>query len=329
MSSPLSPSRSRGALGNLVAILKSPLVKYLYFLALFGIAVYYLLGWGEEFSRSLSQARLELVFLAWLLSLMSGLLYSYISHLIYQGLGVGLPFFRIFRIMALSQLGKYVPGKVVFAGNYFLLSRAEGVGLGDMGVSLLISVSLMILTGILSGFPALFLLSPALRWVAILFPLVLLVFIHPKVFSFFLSTLGRWAAPLLGAQGVPEREPLRGKMYVLPFLIYLLAWLLTGLQLYLIASAWGPFDWRQLPIFIAAGSLAITLGFLVLFAPVGLGVREGVGVIILGGIMDGARAAMIMVVFRVVAILVDLTLGAASLVLAHFWGGRSAGGDKG
>lgn len=288
---------------------------------LFGAVFYYLFSWGDEIFKALKEARIEIVGVAWLLSLGTGFLYSYTSFFIYRGLGVRLSFPRALRIVCISQLGKYLPGKVMFAGNYYILSRGEGVGNPEIGASLFLSLALMILTGSLFGLPALSLLSPALRRVALLLPLALLLLIHPRSLQAIMAGLAKIAPSLLGEER-HTRKPLTYWTYLGAFLIYLIVWILTGLQLYLVASAFSSVTLADFPLFVAASALGLVFGFLILFAPVGLGVREGVGTFLLGQIMSPATAALTMITFRVVTTLVDVTLGLVSLAYSRRVTGR-------
>ncbi|MFH1304693.1 MAG: hypothetical protein ABIK07_26875, partial [Planctomycetota bacterium] len=66
---------------------------------------------------------------------------------------------------------------------------------------------------------------------------------------------------------------------------FLISWSLHGLSLGLVVASLGNtgLEWQQWPLWIAAISAAFALGFAVLFAPAGLGVREGLIAAILAG----------------------------------------------
>jgi len=66
---------------------------------------------------------------------------------------------------------------------------------------------------------------------------------------------------------------------------FLISWCLHGLSLGLVVASLGNsgLDWQQWPVWTAAISAALALGFAVLFAPAGLGVREGLIAAILAG----------------------------------------------
>ena len=73
-----------------------------------------------------------------------------------------------------------------------------------------------------------------------------------------------------------------------------------------------PLGW--LPVLIAAAGLSATVGFLALFAPAGLGVREAILLVVLSGVLSETDAALVTVAMRLLSILVEVGLGLAGLV---------------
>ncbi len=300
---------------RLISFLKSPLVKWAYFLLLLGAATYYLLGWGGQLEAVLSRARWEPLLGALLLCLSTVLLNAYIYYTIYRGTGIRLSYWKVFRIITVSQLGKYIPGKVVFAGNYYLLSREAGVDDGRIGVTFIVSVSLWILSACLCSLPALALVAPPLRYSVILLPFLLVVLIHPRVLTWALGLIRKGLGRV--GWGLREASPitLSYGLYAKGLILYLVAWALTGAQIYLILKAFQPISLAVYPLALSAGALATVVGFVALFAPAGLGVREGVGALILASAVSMETAFIAMVAFRVLATSTDLSLAGAARIL--------------
>jgi hypothetical protein len=206
-----------------------------------------------------------------------------------------------YRISALSNLGKYVPGKVwaVLGMVYFLkregyaaataiastgLHQAYTIVAGGLFVSALLGAEIW---GRLS-------LVPVLVGIGLS-----MIVVYPPVFSYMLNR----GLKLL------KREPLPytlsfGRSLVLLF-AYVLAWVLYGTSFWCMLKGIGlenPPFWSM----VAAFGAAYLLGFLALFAPGGLGVREGVLLVLVSPHVPAGLAAAIAVAARVWMTLIEL-----------------------
>jgi hypothetical protein len=224
-------------------------------------------------------------------------------------------------------LGKYLPGKILFAGNFYLLSRAAGIGNLEIGAAFVISMALWILTAILCGLPVLGLLQPALRYAVLLLPLLLVLLLNPRFLGLLLklaqglserlrSTPG--AAPAdVGAQAELVAR-LDAAFYVWAAFLYLLTWALAGLGAYLCLAAFTPIDINTFPMALASIALGTVAGFLALFAPVGLGIREGVGALVLAPAVGADVALLSMVLLRGITVVVDLLLALVAMLMGRW-----------
>jgi hypothetical protein len=247
-------------------------------------------------------------------TILAALVYSTIQCTIYRRLGAPVSYWTTFRIITISQLGKYLPGKVMFAGNYYLLSREAGIGTVQVGTSFVISQALWLLTASLCGLPVLSLLNPALRYVVLLLPFALALLIHPR----FLRWLLRLGQRLVG-RGQDEPQPLpeglAATFYLWVAALYLLAWLLTGTAVWFCLRAFGPLELGVFPLALASIALGTAAGFVALFAPVGLGVREGLGAVILAPAVGADVALLGLVLLRGLTVVVDLSLALISMAV--------------
>lgn len=228
--------------------------------------------------------------------------------------GHRLRFAAAYRILTLSNLGKYIPGKIwTIAGMVYLVGD-EGVPPKPALVSSALHQAFTLVPG--AAFVTAILgvriwgaLSPTAVLVALAVGVILL---YPPLFrrllNFGLSIFGR--EPI-------EFELSFGRAFGL-FWLYIGAWILYG------ASFWcmnlgiglpaGPF-WEV----SAAYAAAYLVGFVALFAPGGLGVREGILAVILGPYLPAGLGAAVAVVSRLWMTLVEL----AGLVPVLFGYGKS------
>jgi hypothetical protein len=318
-----------------------PAVKAGYFALLVAATVYYLIRWGDRLPALLGQIRLAPVAAALGVTCLSSLVYVYIQYIIYHRLGARPSYWTVFRIMTISQLGKYLPGKVMFAGNFYLLSRAAGIGNLEIGAAFAISMALWILTASLCGLPVLGLLQPALRYSILALPLLLALSIHPRFLGWLIKVAQRLGGRLrstthasptdqaadasgstgsLTASDVAESRTeamlaqLDAGFYLHAGFLYLALWALAGLGAYLCVAAFAEVDLGLYPLALASIALGTVAGFLALFAPVGLGIREGIGALILSPAVGADVALLSMVLLRGVTVLVDLLLALLSML---------------
>lgn len=332
-----SPAKPRSGLRQWLGGLNRPLVQTVYFVALLGLAAYALLREQSDLPALFGRLDWSLVALAGGALVAATLFYVFVQHTIYRGVGVRLTFLQVFSIVCPSQLGKYVPGKVLMAGNYYLLSRRVGVEAREIGSSFLVSTALWIVSAVLCSLPGFASLSPGWRLAAILLAVVLLASTHPRALGLIFRALAwalRKAKRGSTAERLGEPFPLPYAFYLRTLGLYLVAWVLVGLQVYWLVAAVAPVGpvkpvglsaMSVLPVCLAAGAIGTVAGFVALFAPGGLGVREGLGAVILARVVPAEPALLAFVLLRLMTVVVDLAFGGLGLLIGHRILKRGAG----
>lgn len=216
----------------------------------------------------------------------------------------------------LSRTGKYLPGKVLTVAGAAYLLRQFGVPAGvGTGVILLNSV-LTVLTGFIISAPLMFIepLQSRVSWPALWGGLILLgglICVHPRVYMALINLAMR----LLRLPRL-EIKP-RFRHYAKPILYMMGQWLFTGLSLWCLTRSIGPARADLIIMMTAASGLAVTLGFVALFAPGGIGVREGVYLLMLTPVLGSAGATVVTISFRIVQTIVEIALAAAGYMILH------------
>lgn len=304
-------------IGQLKTLFNNPVVKIFYFLVLFAVVTYYLLRWRNEIYKLVSTAKGEIMGAIFLLCCGVILIYAFIQYRVYQEIGVQISFPRVLRIMTLAQLGKYFPGKIFFAGNYFLFSREMGVRPRDIGASFMISQYLWFLSACASSVAVISFLSPILRYSILFLPIVMILFIHPKVLNPMFSLAEKIARKYLKSGREIDFRISKSVGYIFYakiILLYLLGWIIVGFQVYLAVYAFYPIEIKDFSICLSSAAVATVIGFLVIFAPQGLGVREGVGTLILATVIPVEVAFLAMIAWRILGMVVDLSFALFSVV---------------
>jgi len=217
-------------------------------------------------------------------------------------------------VVWVSQLGKYVPGKLLsVAGGMWLLKKqnvpvAVGMAINVMLMGLYVVVGLMVAAPLVI-FEKLTLLGP-LTW---LWSLLVLaggvVMLHPRVFvgaiNFGLRRLGR----------EPLASRLRLRDYGGPLAMVCFQWPLIGMAFWLTARSVGDVPLARAPFVISASALAVTIGFVAVFTPAGLGVREGLLLLLLAPVLGDATTALVIVSMRFFQVVVEASLAGVGAII--------------
>ncbi|MBN1478613.1 flippase-like domain-containing protein [Candidatus Sumerlaeota bacterium] len=199
-------------------------------------------------------------------------------------------------IYFLSNAGRYIPGKIWQIAGAVALARREGVPeevtLSASAAGLLANI----LTGLLIGTLALWgqLTESALALsLFITLAVATAVLLCTPLFSKMMAI-----HTLITKRSVPRVHFSPAHMALLT-LLNALRWLLCGLAFHLLILALVPDAEISLLVSVGAYPAAYTLGLLALIAPGGIGVREGVLVLILSDSLGAGMAAVVAAAARV------------------------------
>jgi uncharacterized membrane protein YbhN (UPF0104 family) len=232
-------------------------------------------------------------------------------------LGTRLPLPPAASVFFVGQLGKYVPGSVWSVVAQAEMGASLRVPRRRMGVVGLLAIGLAALTGVLAGLPALPLLftrvGEHLSWWWVLVAGVLgCVLFWPRVLNAAIARVLR----------LLRREPLEHDLGGLAVVVtagwFLLAWLAAGLSVLVLAHAVAPGQ-PYSHLFVASVSgfaLASSAGMFSVVVPAGVGVRDGVLVLLLATLMPLPAATAVAVLSRFLTVAVDVVVAA----LGWGWG---------
>lgn len=272
------------------ALLK--LAKSGWVLLVFGGVLLVLITNWDTFTAQLRAVAAWRIALAALLLLGGKLLLVELSCQSVRVTGTRIPYRRMFLINAMSQLAKYLPGSV-----WQFLGRAgyyAGDGLSAVQITrAMITENLwLVISAFSTGGIALSLQTGDSR---VLFAPFLLLLWAVILFVLLRQTPGTtW------------------RVVVQVLLLQIAMWSLMGAMLWALI----PLEAGSIPGFglLVIGALALSwaIGFITIFAPGGLGVREAVLTALLGVAIDPTAALVYAALSRVVWVLVELSLGIAA-----------------
>jgi hypothetical protein len=204
------------------------------------------------------------------------------------------------RIFFVGQVGKYLPGAVWPVLAQMELGQAQRIPRRRSAtvavLALLVSLSAGLLTAAAATAGS---VSDQYRWAFLAVP-VLLVGLHPKVLNPLIDRLLRLA------RRPPLEVPLSGRAILTATGWAVLSWILNGLHVYLLAGHLGSASVRTALLAIGGYAFAWCVGFLVVFAPAGAGVREVVLVATLSPVLSVGKATAVALASRLITTVADL-----------------------
>jgi glycosyltransferase 2 family protein len=302
------PGRGRGLLGLVTAVMGSKLVRWGFVAVTVGLGAY-------AVAREWTHVRSDLASLGFLpvagalVAVLAALLAAMqVWRVLLGALGSPLPVRPAARIMFIGQLGKYLPGSIwpVLAqmelGNEYQVPRHRSASAS------VLTMLLVVLTGLLTALVALPFVAGSTNYVwALLAAPALLVLLVPRVLNAVLNKV------LRVAKRPPLEVELTGRAITAALGWSFVSWACYGLQIWVLALALGAPPGKTALLAVGGFAFAWTVGFLVVIAPAGLGVRDVLLALTLGLVIAHGAALAIALVSRVLLTIGDLvTAGVAA-----------------
>lgn len=230
-------------------------------------------------------------------------------YLITLKLGIAIPLSETLESWFYSQLGKYLPGKVWILLGRFYFYESKGKSKKEISIALYLEIITMIMAaGLLFLAALLFFKEEKLfysgRQFWWLIPPFVLAFIllHPRV----LQRILNWTLIQFRREPISLSISYPDVLWVL--LICILSWIVGGMGFYLFVQSTFPVSTSYVLFLAGALAFSSTLGLVAVFAPSGLGVREGTLVYMLSFIMPGSVAVIISILTRIWMTLIEIGL---------------------
>lgn len=175
------------------------------------------------------------------------------------------------RLIGLSNFGKYIPGKVWFTVGRTVLAERLGISKRKSFTSIIIDTYFLVFTSSIFLLILIFKINmQGYNYIpyAVGFIVIMIPFIIPSVTKRIMNLIFR----LLKKENIQYNMRLSSVMFIL--LSDCLIWALQGLQFYLLIRSITDFHFSPFISFLIYPA-AWAMGFIVLFMPAGLGIREG------------------------------------------------------
>jgi len=242
-------------------------------------------------------------------------------HGLLKGLGVHRPWRELFGIVAITQFAKYVPGNVAQYIGRAGMSLARGIPARPLAVTMILETLLVIAAALVMGVGMGTLSEIGLQAVrrhggqlALIVLLVLLasagLFVFRRVAPALLRRFAPRYAPALDGTLLPPQACLARA-----FVLYCCMYVCMGIGLIVLAHFLLPDAPHDYWLLIAVFALAWVVGFLTPGAPGGLGVREGLMLLMLAPVFSAASASVLVIALRIATTLGDVLILTAGFLL--------------
>lgn len=206
-----------------------------------------------------------------------------------HGAYLHLPFVIYFKIVGLSQIGKYIPGNVSHLIGRAYLSNQYGIKLKDLSFSLIAETVLLVISGVFIG-----------TFYIVFYQVHHLVFV---VLAYVLVIMLLWWVVKKNGFNWAERKG----DYKVAFFVNCLSFFSLGVLMFVVQAHILDSDVALMKL-VTVSSLAFVAGFLVPGSPAGIGVREGAMVVLLKNDMPMEQVLYLTLTLRLITLIGDVIM---------------------
>ncbi|MGI6086084.1 MAG: lysylphosphatidylglycerol synthase transmembrane domain-containing protein [Acetivibrionales bacterium] len=211
-----------------------------------------------------------------------------------------------------SILGKYIPGKVFMLAARLVYYDKEGAKKRKVSICFLIENILTLLGAALLFIISLFFFPNEIlskyKYITIVLIILFFISINPKIINMLLTIVEK----------VTKKTDLKitvtySQMIKL-VMLFVINWIIVGTGFYILVCSVYPIPISQALYASGIFALAAIIGILSIFAPSGLGVREGIIVLGLSLIMPSEYAVIVSIISRLWSTIPELALAGMAFV---------------
>ena len=287
---------------------------------IFGVLVVVFLAWyfrknWDEFSEKIMSVNIGIFIVSMLFYFVYKITLASLWHYITKINGCSIRYEKAVTSYLYSILGKYIPGKVFMLAARLTYYKEEEAQLSKVTVCFFIENVCTLLGAAMLFIVSLFFFPNELlenyKWLTLLLIAAFFVCIHPKIINFVLRLIGKIFKKNL-------EIPMKYSQMLKVVLLFIGNWLIVGFGFFILTKSIYPAaEWSQMLYCAGIWGVSAIMGILAIFAPSGLGVREGIIVAGLMLIMPQSDAMVISVVSRLWQTIPELLLVAMEFVYSR------------
>jgi len=248
--------------------------------------------WKFDYALLIISFVLQMMALFWLVKIWQRML---------RHTGSSVSYLKLFKVWFFTNLGKYLPGKVwQFLGMIYMLEK-EGVPKQSSFSTGVLAQAFSVISGLFISvlflgadlYARFFSQKPGLMLAGVVLCVAILVVLcYPKT----LEKIVNWGLRILKKEKISLDISI--KDVIIYILSYSLSWLLFGLAFLIFVKAMTKADFNMYFTLTGAFAFSLNIGFLALFTPGGIGVREGILVFLLSSLFPLPVSTLISLLSR-------------------------------
>jgi uncharacterized membrane protein YbhN (UPF0104 family) len=222
-------------------------------------------------------------------------------------------------VYAKAWMGRYIPGTAPWILGKIYFASQHGISKQKLGVSSLLEAGLQIVTMLVFALSLLVfdkrldVLGSGFKLLMVGVAIAGIIVLIPAVFNRIISTAYR----MLRRKELPAEHLASGRTVVIGSSLYLINAVVNGLSLFFIAKGVDPaLAYSNIAFAMGAASLAGAASMLAVFAPSGLGVREGIQLVLFSLLMPKELALAVTVITRLWSVGIDFVFFGLSRLIA-------------
>jgi uncharacterized membrane protein YbhN (UPF0104 family) len=222
-------------------------------------------------------------------------------------------------VYAKAWMGRYIPGTAPWILGKIYFASQHGISKQKLAVSSLLEGGLQIVTMLVFSLALLVfdrrldVLGSGFKLLMLLVAAAGVVVLAPSIYN----RLVNIAYKLLRHKSIDAENLTTQRTIVQGASLYLVDAVINGLALFFVAKAVDPsLSYHNIAFVMGAGSLAGAASMLAIFAPSGLGVREGIQLVLFSLIMPKELALAVTIITRLWIVAIDFAFFALSRLIA-------------
>lgn len=284
------------------------ILKWIWVVSVIAAAVWYFAANLSDIRNYLSTIRISRLAFSLLLLMLAKLLTADLTFISLRIVSQSVPFTDAFSITSITQLGKYLPGGVWHFAGKFAVYQARGMSAKDAARPMVIEIIWLIASAAIAGVSVLLLSQSTL-------PCHYLSFLCARTNKIFLLLLLAflWIITVYLVIRVIFKATISPALHLRLCVELLIIWFLFG------CSFWLIFPPNPEPDFflqaVSAFSLSWALGYVAIFAPGGIGIREAALALLMAPFFQPQTTAVFATIHRLLWVITEILLALLSMAL--------------
>jgi len=229
--------------------------------------------------------------------------------------------------ISLVSLGKYLPGKLWGMLARGIQIKKSGNSIGSILHATILEQIIFLHAGLIMSCLAAIIFLPYTLKLVVLAIGTLFFILGLRYRNIFIKVAGKLIRKLKKDAAAFNVVTITINQYLAAFLAYALVWLLSGAvfsSLFFVFSARTP-DIEMISILVFSNIVSISIGFLVVIAPGGIGVREAMIALTLAPYLSINETVFLALVYRIWVVATDALSGAFSITKLYYFDERREG----